>query len=269
MILSEVEFNKLNTVDIFCSKFSENGKAIKHKCTLYPMEVLTAENALKGFYIEAVKYNYYTDYVVWNDCGGIIAVKYLSFDEEQDISEITEIMHRNMEFKGTDGYKKLLSKRETNGAYINMAEIYALQLLGETELSIHYSTYRENFLALRAQKEQELEKQRQLDQQKKEADKQKAFEDKIAEAKNCIKENRLLKNDLLDDGKHLILYLMKRYNINIPLKTQGWINNKLASVVFNKDDTITVYFLRSKGCKCPQSIYKYLGLLKTAVREDT
>ena len=94
---------------------------------------------------------------------------------------------------------------------------------------------------------------------------QKALEAKVADAEECIKMNKLLQNDLLDTGNHLVLYLMKKHNISVPLKTQGWINNKLTSVIFNKDNTITVYFLRGKGCKCPQSIYKYLGLLKEAV----
>lgn len=49
------------------------------------------------------------------------------------------------------------------------------------------------------------------------------------------------------------------------IKTQGWINNKLTSIVLNQDNAITVYFHRGKGCKCPQSIYKYPGLLKEAV----
>lgn len=89
----------------------------------------------------------------------------------------------------------------------------------------HYSRYRENYLILQEQKKREQEKQRILEQQKAEEERQKAFDAKIAEAENCIRNNKLLKNDSLDDGKHLILYLMKKHNISVPLKTQGWINN--------------------------------------------
>lgn len=266
MTLSEVEFNKLNTVEILCSVPSKSGEsAVRRRRNLYPMEVITGDDTLKGFYVEMVNLNYFTDYVVWNDCGGVIAVKYLTCREEWEISEVIETMHKNMEFKGTEGYKNLLSGKETKGAYITLAEISALEQLGEFELAIHYSRYRENYQVLQEQKKREREIQRELEQQKAEEERQKAFDALIAEAEDCIRKNKLLKNESLDDGKHLILYLMKKHSINVPLKTQGWINNKLVSVIFAQNGIIHIQFYRGKGCKCPESVYKYLDLLKAAV----
>ncbi|MCH5248361.1 MAG: hypothetical protein J1E98_00440 [Lachnospiraceae bacterium] len=266
MTLSEVKFDKLNTVEILCSEFSKDGKsAVRRKRDLYPMEVITGDDTLKGFYIEIANFSYFTDYVAWNDCGGVIAVKYLSFREEQEISDVTKVMHQNMEFKGTEGYKRRLSHMETAGEYINLTEIYALKLLNESELVDYYSKYRENYLTIKEREEREQEKQRQLEQQKTEDERQKLFNARILEAEDCIRRNKLLKNDSLDDGKHLILYLMKKHNINVPLKTQGWINNKLTSVLFAQDGVIHIQFYRGKGCKCSESVYKYLNLLKTAV----
>ena len=43
MILSEVEFNKLNTVDILCSKHSKSEKVIMKKCSLYPPRKMLAD----------------------------------------------------------------------------------------------------------------------------------------------------------------------------------------------------------------------------------
>lgn len=266
MTLREVEFDKLNAVKILCSGFSKNGKsAVRRRRDLYPMEVITSDDELKGFYVEMVNCNHFADYVVWNDCGGVIAVKYFTFGGEREISEVIETMHRNMEFKGTEGYKNLLFHKETKGAYINLAEISALERLGESDLVIHYSRYRENYLILQEQKKREQEKLRTLEQQKAEEKRQKAFDAKIAEAEECIRNNKLLKNDSLDDGKHLILYLMKKHNISVPLKTQGWINNKLASVTFAQNGVINIQYYRGKGCKCSESVYKYLNLLKAAV----
>lgn len=267
MILSEVEFNKLNTVDILCSKHSKSEKAIMKKCSLYPIDVITGETSLKGFYIEVVSYDCFTDYVVWNDCGNGIAIKYLTLREEQDIAEVAEIMRRNIKYKGAEGFKNYLSQRESNGTYINLAEIQVLELIGEAKLADHYGRYREDYLTRYEQKKQEQEKQRQIEQQKLAEERRREFDAKIAKAEDCIRENKLLKNDLLDNEKHLILYLLKKHDINVPLKTQGWINNKLDSVVFTQNGEITVYFYKSKGGKCPQSIYKYLGLLKAAVNK--
>lgn len=270
MTLGEVAFDKLDTAGIFCCDFSKDGtSAVRRKRDLYPMEVITGDNTLNGFYIEIVDLGYFTDYVIWNDCGGIIAVKYFSFREEQEISEVAKIMHQKMEFKGTEGYKKQLYHKEAASAYINLVDIHALKLLDESELAAHYSKYREDYLTLQRQKEHEQKKQQQLKQQQAEEERQKAFNARIAAAEDCIRMNLRLNNDLLDNGKHLILHLMKKHNINVPLKTQGWINNKLVSVTFAKDGMIHVQFYRGKGCKCSESVYKYLGLLKAAVVSET
>lgn len=265
MKLYEIEFSKFNTVSIACSKFSREGKAIRRKCNLYPAETITGDDSLKGFYIETANYDSYTDYVLWNSCGDVIAVKYFTFNEEQDISIVRETVYRNKEFGGTEGYKNLLSQHEMKGTYINTAEIYALQLLGEWELAEHYSKYRENYLKLREKKEREQEERRRLEQQKQEEERQRAFDLKIAEAENCIRKNKLLRNELLDDGRHLILYLMKKHNINVPLRTQGWINNKLISVTYGADNMISLQFYKSKGGKCSSCVYEYLKLLKNVV----
>lgn len=267
MTLGEIKFDKMETVRVRCIDLSKtkDSTAVKHWLNLYPMENITGNKDLRGFYIEIKRDDYFTDYTVWNDCEGILAVKYFKLEKDFDISVVSEIMNRNMPFKGFEGYKTMLAQKEEKGAFINIAEISALIELGDKELASHYSGYRENYIKMSEVKNRELELQRQVKHQKEIEMQQKAFEARIADAEGCIRMNKLLQNDLLDTGNHLVLYLMKKHNISVPLKTQGWINNKLSSVVFNKDNTITVYFLKGKGCKCPQSIYKYLGLLKAAV----
>ncbi|MFG6322217.1 MAG: hypothetical protein K1W41_11955 [Lachnospiraceae bacterium] len=190
MILSEIEFNTLNTVDILCSKFSKSGKAIKKKCGLYPAETITGDSSLKGFYIEVANYDNFTDYLVWNDCGNGIAVKYLTLREELDVTEAAEIMRRNVEFKGTEGFKKYLSQTEANGAFINLAEIQALELIGEDRLANHYGKYRELYLIQQEQKKLQQEKQQQIEQQKLEEERQREFDARIADAEDCIRKKQ-------------------------------------------------------------------------------
>ena len=64
---------------------------------------------------------------------------------------------------------------------------------------------------------------------------------------------------------HIVLCLMKKYNINVPLKTQGWINSKLVAVEFDERKGTKVWFYKDKGCKCSESVYRYLDELKDAV----
>lgn len=271
MTLNEIQFDKMKSVRVHCIDLSKKtgNTVVKHWLDLYPVETITGNEELKGFYIEVEAHAYFADYVLWNDCEGIFAIKYFRLREEIDISELSEILERNMPFKGYEGYKRRLARKEKNGSFINMAEIAALIELGDTEFASHYSRYRENYIKMQREEDRKLELQRQKKHQEEMDMEQKAFEAKIADAEECIRSGKMLQNDLLNTGNHLVLHLMKKYDISIPLKTQGWINNKLSSVVFNKDNTITVYFLKGKGCKCSQSVYKYLGLLKTAVDEAT
>lgn len=267
MTLNKIKFDEMKSTKVYCIDFSKtkNNTVIKHWLNLYPMEAVTGSKELQGFYIELKRDGYFTDYMLWNDCKGILAVKCFKLEEDFDISVISEVMNRNMQFKSFEGFKRILAQKEESGAFINIVEISALIELGDTKLASHYSNYRENYIKMRDEKNRELELERQSKHQKEIEMQQKALEAKIADAEECIRRNKLLQNDLLDTGNHLVLYLMKKHNISVPLKTQGWINNKLTSVVFSKNNTITVYFLRGKGCKCPQSIYKYLALLKEAV----
>lgn len=85
------------------------------KCSLYPIDVITDEASLKGFYIEVVSYDCFTDYVVWNDCGNGIAIKYLTLREEQDIVEVAEIMRRNI--KGQRVLKNIFPKENDCTAF--------------------------------------------------------------------------------------------------------------------------------------------------------
>ena len=64
----------------------------------------------------------------------------------------------------------------------------------------------------------------------------------------------------------LVLYLMKQYDINIPLKTQGWINNALADIFYDKDynEWTYTYYTSSANSTVFQ---KYLNELVKKVNE--
>lgn len=68
------------------------------------------------------------------------------------------------------------------------------------------------------------------------------------------------------DGKSVILYLMKKYSINIPLRTQGWINKALAYVDWNYNGKITYgYYKSSRDSKV---FWEYLQELERKILED-
>lgn len=266
MILENIDFNKFETVRVNCVDFSADGKkAVKHWLNLYPIEVLTGEDENKGFYLEVRKNGSFTEYIVWSDCEGKIAVKLYHTYNSVEISELSGFLCDNAMYKGSEGYKKVLSQKEAEGRFINIVNIAAMNILGESELAMHYQQYREKFLQRRKEEDFRRMRQEELKQKRKEEEQQKVLEAKLAEAEECIRGNRLVKNEKLHDGKYLILCLMKKHNIKVPLKTQGWINSKLVNVRFEESGEVSLQFYRYKGCKCSESVYQYLRLLKAAI----
>ena len=58
--------------------------------------------------------------------------------------------------------------------------------------------------------------------------------------------------------------LMDKYGIKVPIKTQGWFNQKLAFVKWI-DGEITYSYYKTKGTNGSQTAFKYLNMLEDAV----
>lgn len=264
MKLMDVEFDKIESVQVKCIENDGQRAAVKRK-KLYPVESITGDVETKGFYLEVLGDKNFRYYVLWNDCRGVLAVKYrMPLDERHEISGLLVMVKSMMHFKGVDGYKEMLRQKEEKGHFITNADIFAMTQLGEPGLAERYHGYRENYLKKREEEQKQEEAQREVIRKAEEEERKRVLEEKIVEAENCIRMKKRLMNKELEDGRHIVLCLMKKYNISVPLKTQGWINNKLVSVIFD-DDGIGLQFCGQKGCKCSKSIYHYLELLKTAI----
>lgn len=266
MLLVDFDFSRLETVKLCCVDIKDN-KAVRHWKELYPLEAVTGEDRLKGFYLEIRELSNGTIYTIWNDCKGILAVSYGNLIDDCKENSLIDGLKGILSFKGFEGFKEYLSDRERRRLFVNVAQIEAMARLGESELANHYAQYRQKYIDRRTALEKEKRHQEEIERQKRYEEEQKAMEAQIGDAEKCIKEGRMLENAALDDGRSIILALMKKYEISVPLKTQGWINQKLASVRYDQDGEPLVRFYRSKGCKCSESVFKYLKLLKQAVEE--
>ena len=89
-------------------------------------------------------------------------------------------------------------------------------------------------------------------------------------ALQIIRSGGTLKNDTLcyykDDGSFvetsLILYLMREYHIDVPLRTQGWIKERLASATVQEDFCGSVTYYRAKKSPCSQ---KFFGCMRDLI----
>ena len=135
--------------------------------------------------------------------------------------------------------KQLLIEKENKNQFINVVEIKILETGGENqELINHYIKYRNDFYARREAEEQERRRIREEKEQEKIKNKQIELEKLIADTEQQILNNEKIinktitvlnkNNEFVDTS--LLLYLFKQNNIDVPLKTQGWVNNSLYSI---------------------------------------
>ena len=59
-----------------------------------------------------------------------------------------------------------------------------------------------------------------------------------------------------------IMYLMREYHIDVPLRTQGWIKERLASATVQEDFCGSVTYYRAKKSQCSQ---KFFGCMRDLI----
>lgn len=103
------------------------------------------------------------------------------------------------------------------------------------------------------------------------------FEDKIYKIKDAINLDKevqvedlvFYKDNKYENGKttqNCILYLAKEYGIQIPLATQGFINNRLVSYDFGTGNF--AYRLINNNKRASTAMHEYLGKISNKVKEE-
>lgn len=264
MMIKDFDFTSIHAVRKQCWTYKSDGNTpIRKGKNLYPLEVILDNDAFKGFFVEIVQRKYDDPFFqLWNDlCNS--CVKDNGIHPCAEIERLKEEMQGWQAYVGIEGFKRSLHEMEEKHNWINNACIMALADNGESELAIYYQEYHDK---LKREREEESRRQHEEYERQKQ-ERQKKHQEEIAaqlnQAEQKIKERKDLKNDLID-GKSIILCLMDKYGIKVPIKTQGWFNQKLAFVKWI-DGEITYSYYRTKGTNGSQSAFKYLRELENAV----
>ena len=101
----------------------------------------------------------------------------------------------------------------------------------------------------------------------------KIAEQTVSDAIRIIREGGELKNDTLTfyrsrydaSSCSIVLYLMRKYGIDIPLRTQGWINGRLASAMIKDGYCRSLHYWRFKRGRGSTSFYACMNKLIQAV----
>ena len=101
----------------------------------------------------------------------------------------------------------------------------------------------------------------------------KKAEEMISAAIQSIHEDGILKNTTIvfyqsryhSSSYSIVNYLMRLYHVDVPLRTQGWINDKLHSATIQDGKCEYLQYLRRKGGRCSQKFFDCMNALIQAV----
>ena len=262
-MIKEVNFSKFEQQKIRTIGYKSDGNTVaKHFYMAYPVNEVLEDDSYKGLWMVEHKYQYSTDYEIFNDCGDNVFVGYCVESEYNDISALKKTIDTYfIDCIGRDGYIRFLNNKENKHQFIGKAYITVLVMIGEEELAKHYIAYRNNLIQEREEKEK-ARKEEAIRKEKEEEEKQKAeLESKLLAAEEKFKNYQEVEND---DG--IILELMRKHNIKVPLRTQGWILDSLYSVYFDEDKNINYRFYKTnrngKRSNGSQAVFDCLRELK-------
>ena len=167
--------------------------------------------------------------------------------------------------------KKINEKRYFNKCELKYISIHIPDLYDKAKKS------RENFLTER-EKEKAIELQKRAKAEQEQVDiTNEIFEKRLKEIKQNINLDKEIqvedlvfyKDKKYENGKttqNCILYLAKQYGINIPLATQGFINNRLVSYDFGNGTF--AYKITDKNKKASNVMHKYLIEISKCVKSE-
>ncbi len=266
MRLRDYDFTTAPTVRKRCIHYAKDGnKVVKHWRELYPLEVITGHPEFAGLYLEHEKVEYSEYFRVYNDLGAD-CIQYDCLSVWYRVTEeAVERLNQWTPYIGLEGYKKWLEKMEAEEGWINNAMIRALTDSGETELAVHYRAYHQRQLAMREEKARSRKADQERREQEEAAARQAQQDAQIQAAEQCILNGGTLQNEQILNTT-VVLFLMKKHGIIPPLRTQGWINERLVKVSF-LDNRISCTYHKSKGGKCSMVVFDCLAQLRDKVEK--
>jgi hypothetical protein len=149
---------------------------------------------------------------------------------------------------------KYIEARDNNGKY---ADFHGAAFLNELDKCVEISN---KLKAIREQEEAikraERKEQKRKEQEEAEKEEQKA----IKEAENILINGGTIKDNTL------IVRIADKYNINIPIRTRGWILNTLSECTISESGSISYRYWKSKGATGSQKVYDVLLDIRSSIQ---
>ena len=270
-----IERNEIESVWFIDNNELKNANRVVTKLDYKGQEITILKSEREWIYTDLlIKDN---NQVYWNL--GIAPAKFQNFidvlNNQADTKTIEYCNDISKAYKNLDlecfFAKKINEKRYFNKCELKYISIHIPDLYDKAKKS------RENFLTER-EKEKAIELQKRAKAEQEQVDiTNEIFEKRLNEIKQNINLDKEIqvedlvfyKDKKYENGKttqNCILYLAKQYGINIPLATQGFINNRLVSYDFGNGTF--AYKITDKNKKASNVMHKYLIEISKCVKSE-
>ena len=266
--MNTINFSAYGTVTKKCLYINNDNKAVTHNKELYSLSEITGNATMQNFYIfPYFRYDEFDYAELYEDCG-------FATTRIQSIHNwtIQELINAIVEYpQGYAGKKELIQIQLQNKGFISVQDIKLAELAGEQQEYIDTLIQaRLNFYALRQAQEEQEQQAKQCKEQEEIKAEQAKLDILITAAERKIMNSETLFNDEIEVRTEagsmdttIILYLMKKYGIKVPLKTQGWINKALANLKLIDNEYSYNYYTTSKN----STVFRdYLSQLVQAIK---
>lgn len=261
MKLADIDFEVIQIVKKRCVDFAKDGRIIvKPYRKLFPLTSITNNSKHDSLFLEIVQRDHYKEHFLWEQLTDFCIITGVSprYIHLEDLVKAID----NYKYFGVQGFLSLLKTKEENGVYISLRDIEVCKLLKMPELAAHYAEYREAYIQRREEKERAEREQWEQREQEEKARQVAEEERRLQEAEDLIRNHKTLYNRKEPSDRSIVLALMRRHGIQVPLRTQGWINSALYSINFNQEEISYQYYSSSSDSRV---FKKYLLLLEEKI----
>lgn len=259
--------------------YINNNKAIVRNKKLYNIGEMINNSDYNNLYVEECL----KDSKSYNDSANVyldLGIISLYYNNSMDTYTTKEQIEFRLKYITNLTLEYILSQIRqypNNNQFVNVADIKLLELSGASKEELDQMIeYRQNWYNRKEKESQEKQEQKEKEDQEYITNKNNEVEKIIHAAEQAIiNKEKVVNEDITiyksryeNNTTSLILHMMKLYNINVPLKTQGWINKTLANIFYKSDNEGNGYYsyqYYSNGSKNSEVFINYLDKLIIAI----
>lgn len=216
--------------------------------------------------------NYCMLYVCYPDQK--VAMEIGAINADYSIEEAVSMVRKNG-IETQEAFIEFIKRKIEAQDHIQLTWIEYLKYIRPTLIDSCWES-RKAFAQKREQIRQERQTQRETEDKAFLAERQAEVEKLITAAYDTIRHGGVLENSDISiyESRYssrtykIINYLFRQNGVNCPIKTQGWINDRLIRVNITPDGTANVQFWKSKNGKCSDKVFDCLFELVQKVRTE-